>query len=324
MLNALLKDRILFNKFYASCDLIEDTENAIDYYKNSDFTEKCLGEKYILLYGLFEAFYIQYDAAKKLVVTAIELIKDEQIISKNDFKEDYDKLDKIKEYRNDIASHSAYRGSGSTGYSVYLSQYNLSKEKVEYQKSHTQEFTQIDILQGIEMQEKSILNILNKIFEKLKIKEEEHYKKYKDEKLYSIFSKYYTYPREKIFNDDKLQFSIDLLKKLSDDIKQKLNERYVDYKDLDFSYLVSDIDDIMDFLENRLGSLDIDSRYKNFIKKNMIENLTNKFDNLMDIFKEIDKKYEDYFNPQEEKETVMHSITIIDDIPKEKEAVNAE
>ena len=80
----------------------------------------------------------------------------------------------------------------------------------------------------------------------------------------------------------------------------------------------------MDFLENRLGSLDIDSRYKNFIKKNMIENLTNKFDNLMDIFKEIDKKYEDYFNPQEEKETVMHSITIIDDIPKEKEAVNAE
>lgn len=315
MFNALLKDRISFNKFYASCDLIEDTQNAIDYYKNSDFTEKCLGEKYILIYGLFEAFYIQYDAAKKLIVTTTELINDKQVVSENDFEEYFHKLGKLKEYRNDIASHSAYREKGR--YSVYLSQYNLSKEKVEYQKSHTREFTEIDILQGIEMQEKSILNILNKIFEKLKLKEEEHYKKYKDEKLYSIFNKDYMYPREKIFKDDTLQFSIDLLKKLSDNIKQKLNERYVDYKDLDFAYLITDIDDIMDFLENKLEDWDINSRYKNFIKKNMVENLTNKFDNLMDIFREIDNKYESYFNPPQKTEVMMQPI-IIETISQEE------
>ncbi len=315
MLNALLKDRILFNKFYASCDLIEDTENAIDYYKNADFTEKCLGEKYILLYGLYEAFFIQLEAARNLEEVTAYLIYNKQE-KLDDLTEDFNKLNEIKKHRHDIAGHPAYRGRGSTGYSVYLSQYNLSKEKVEYQKSHTQEFTQIDILQGIEMQEKSILNILNKIFEKLKIKEEEHYNKYKNEKLYELFHNKYRYPREKIFKPEMFNESIEWLKELSKDIKEKLNERYVEYKELDFSYLISDIDDIMDFLENRLGSLDINSRYKNFIKKNMIENLTNKFDNLMDIFKEIDNEYESYFNPPQKTEVIMPPI-IIESISQE-------
>lgn len=313
--NNLCKDRVLFNKCYASCDLIEDTENAINYYKNSNFEGKSIGEKYILIYGLFEAFYIQYDAAKKLTDTIITLLDEEKLVSKKDFEKEFDNLNKIKEYRNDIAGHPAYREQKK--YSVYLSQHTLSKEKVEYQKSHTQEFAKIDIIQGLNMQEKSILDILNKVFEKLKLQEEEHYKKYKNEKLHNLFNKDYMYPREKIFKDEMFQFSIDMLKELSDNIKQKLNERYVDYKELDYAYLINDIDDITDFLKNKLETFEINSRYKNFIKKNMIENLTNKFDDLMKIFSEIDKEYENYFNPQEKNEVTPQSVIIIDDISKE-------
>lgn len=320
MLNNLCKNKNLFNKFYASCDLLEDTESAIDYYKNSDFAKKSLGEKYILIYGLFEAFYIQNDAIKKLTNAIINLLNSKEFISLDDFKEEFNVLDKIKESRNDIAGHPAYRDKGA--YSVYLCQYSLSKEKIEYQKSHTQEFTIIDIIQGINMQESSILNILNKVFEKLKLKEEEHYKKYKNEKLYNIFNKNYMYPREKIHTDHLYKESLEWLKELSNNIKQKLNERYANYKELDYSYLINNIDDIIDFLENKLETFNIGSKYKNFIKDNMVETLTNKFDDLMEIFLEIDKKYEDYFNPREEKTITMPSITIIDDILGE--AINVE
>lgn len=315
LLNNLSKNKILFNKLYASCDLLEDTESAIDYYKNSDFTGKSIGEKYILIYGLFEAFYIQNDATKKLTNVIINLLNNKQSISLEDFKEDFYILDKIKEYRNDIAGHPAYRDNGE--YSVYLSQYSLSKDKVEYQKSHTREFTTIDIIQGINMQESSILNILNKVFEKLKLKEEEHYRKYKNEKLHEIFNKNYMYPREKIHTNHLYKESLEMLKELSNNIKQKLNERYINYKELNYSYLINNIDDIIDFLENKLEIFDIDSKYKNFIKDNMVEALTNKFDNLMEIFLEIDKKYEDYFNPTEEKTITMPSITIFDNTLEE-------
>ena len=90
-------------------DLLEDTEHAINYYKYSDFSSKVLGEKYILLYGLFESFYIQYDAVKKITNLIIHLLKNEHLISKNDFMNEFKILNKIKEYRNDIAGHPAYR-----------------------------------------------------------------------------------------------------------------------------------------------------------------------------------------------------------------------
>lgn len=318
--NNLCENRILFNKFYASCDLFEDTENAIDYYKKSDFTEKCLGEKYILLYGLFEAFFIQYEAAKKLEEVIVNLINNKQTAL--DLTEDFNKLDEIKKHRHDIAGHPAYREGKNTGYSVYLSQYNLSKEKIEYQKSRTHELITIDVMQEICTQETSLLNILNKVFEKLKLEEEEHYKKYKDEKLYDFFNKDYRYPREKINDNNFYKESLNWLKKLSDDIKQKLNERYVNYKKLHYSNLINDIDYIIDFLENKLDDFHINLKYKNFIKNNMVENLTSKFDDLMKIFEEIDKKYENYFNPQEEKESAMLSITIVDDISEDREVIN--
>ena len=56
--NELTKDTIKFNKCYASLDLLEDSEQAIEYYKNTDFEIDNYGQKYLFIYGLFEAFYI--------------------------------------------------------------------------------------------------------------------------------------------------------------------------------------------------------------------------------------------------------------------------
>ena len=306
LFNELLKNSIVFNQCYASMDLLEDTEYAINYYKYSDFSNKALGEKYILLYGLFESFYIQYDAVKKITNSIIHLLNNANLISENDFINEFAILNKIKEYCNDIAGHPAYRDKDK--YSVYLSQFTISKNIVEYIQSNTLGVKKIDIIEGIEMQEQSILEILNKILEKLKIKQEEHYTKYKNEKLYELFHNKYMYPREKVHRSDMLDLSLSILKKLSNDIKEKLNERYVNYEDLEFDYLIHDIDGIIVFLESKIE--DIDAAYRDFIEKNLIENMVNKFDEVMEILREIDKEYERYFNPPKQSEDLLRDINI--------------
>ena len=51
--NELAENSINFNKCYASLDVLEDSEQAIEYYKNSDFEIDNYGQKYLFIYGLF-------------------------------------------------------------------------------------------------------------------------------------------------------------------------------------------------------------------------------------------------------------------------------
>ena len=99
--NELTKDTIKFNKCYASLDILEDSEQAIDYYKNTDFEIDNYGQKYLFIYGLFEAFYIQEQAIRCVIEIAN--------INNDNVKIELDKLGNIKELRNDIAGHPAFR-----------------------------------------------------------------------------------------------------------------------------------------------------------------------------------------------------------------------
>ena len=94
--NELTKDTIKFNKCYASLDILEDSEQAIDYYKNTDFEIDNYGQKYLFIYGLFEAFYIQEQAIRCVIEIAN--------INNDNVKIELDKLGNIKKLRNDIKS----------------------------------------------------------------------------------------------------------------------------------------------------------------------------------------------------------------------------
>lgn len=305
ILNELLKNKKSFNKCYASLDLLEDTECAIKYYKDIDFETDNYGQNYILIYGLFEAFYIQ--------TQAVECLLDALRIGKNIAKTELDILFNIREIRHDIAGHPACRDDNKPNYSVYLSQPSLSKEQIMYRKSDNDSFITINVLKEIEQQEENILKILKKTFEHLKREERRHYLKYKDKKITEIFDDRYIYYYGKIFNEHDFEFALNGLQKILQDFKNELNKRYTNWQEMNsVSLYIKDIDEIFTYLNHEYKKLNIDDDNIAFIKKNIVENLKTKFDNLIEVAKEIDMEYQKYFKNKKNKKVISPSITFID------------
>lgn len=306
--NELTKDTIKFNKCYASLDLLEDSEQAIEYYKNTDFEIDNYGQKYLFIYGLFEAFYIQ----ERAIRCVIEIAN----INNDYVKIELEKLGNIKELRNDIAGHPAFRDRKN--YSTYLSQPSLFKEEIKYRKSNETESITINITKKITIQEECILKILNKILEKILEIEKEHYLNFQEEKLYKLFETQYLYPREKIFNENDFDFALAKLKKIINDFKILLNKRYSNWEKLNtISYMIKDIDIIFEYFDKNKEVIITDIEVRALIKKNFIENLVHKFDELEKISQEIDDEYENYFKEKENVEVFMPSINFSNFTPND-------
>ena len=303
--NELAEDSINFNKCYASLDVLEDSEQAIEYYKNSDFEIDNYGQKYLFIYGLFEAFYIQEQAIQCI----IEISK----VNKDSIKIELENLGEIKELRNDIAGHSPFRDRKNCLYSTYLSQPALFKEEIKYRKSNNIEAITVNIVEQISIQEECILKILNKTHEHLIDNVNRHYLKFKEEKLNELFEKDYLYPREKIFNENDFEFALTKLKQIICNLKSKLNERFYNWEKLNtISYLIKDIDKIFEYFDNNKEEIITDKEIREFIIKNFIENLIHKFDELEEITQEIDNEYAKCFKEKENIEIVMPKIKFID------------
>ena len=308
--NELVEGTIEFNKCYASLDLLEDTEQAIEYYKNTDFESNNYGQKYLFIYGLFEAFYIQEQA--------IQCIFEISKVNKDSINTELEKLREIKKLRHDIAGHSPFRNQKNCLYSTYLSQPALYKEEIKYRKSNNIEPVTVNIVEQISIQEECILRILNETHEHLIKIVNEHYLTFKEEKLNEIFEKNYLYLREKIFNENDFEFALTKLKQIICNLKSKLNERFYNWEKLNtISYLIKDVDKIFEYFDKNKEVIITDIEVRALIKKNFIENLVHKFDELEEISQEIDGEYENYFKEKENVEVFMPSINFSNFTPND-------
>ena len=50
------------NKLCSALDIIEDTTLAIKSFQSCEWTTKAIGMKYLLIYGLLQALFVQQDA----------------------------------------------------------------------------------------------------------------------------------------------------------------------------------------------------------------------------------------------------------------------
>jgi len=221
----LLKNHKFWNQLCSSLDVIEDSDLAIDAYLNMEFS-KDDGEKYLRLYGLLQALFLQQDS----VINLCESLNFPDNLITNI------KLREIRDIRNDSIGHPTKRGNYNSYH--YISRVSITKSKFklfsDYENSKTI-IKDILVIDLIKEQRKYLSKILKKIIKVLKAEEKKHKEKFKMEKLEAVFPNTLSYYIEKIFeNIGKLNCAklglkhIRLVKKVMDKLKDSLQKRGIE------------------------------------------------------------------------------------------------
>jgi len=219
----LLKNRKFWNQLCSSLDVIEDSDLAIDAYLNREFS-KDDGEKYLRLYGVLQALFLQQDAVTNLCESLglpNELITDP-------------KLKEIRAIRNDSIGHPTKRGWNDKSYH-YMSRISITKSKfqlISYYGNSKTIFRDILVIDLIKEQRRYLSKIFKEVIKVLKAEEKEHKEKFKMEKLEAVFTNTLSYYIEKIFENigklDRAQLGlahVKLVKKIIDKLKESLQKR---------------------------------------------------------------------------------------------------
>ena len=187
----LLKNHKFWNQLCSSLDVIEDSDLAINAYLNMEFS-KDDGEKYLRLYGLLQALFLQQDSVTNLC----ESLDFSDNLIKNI------KLREIRNIRNDSIGHPTKRGKYKSYH--YISRVSITKSKFKlfsYYESSKTIIKDIFVIDLIEEQRKYLSKILKKIIKVFKAEEKAHKDKFKMDKLEAIFPDTLPYYIEKIIEN---------------------------------------------------------------------------------------------------------------------------
>ncbi|HEC88368.1 MAG TPA: hypothetical protein ENI52_03535 [Thermoplasmata archaeon] len=291
----LISNRKKWLKLCSSLDCIEDSQEAIESYKKSKFPLD-VGKKYLYLYGLFQAMFLQQDA----VIHAFSCIDKESDIKA--FYRSYPELRKIRELRNDAVGHPTDRWHGKSFH--FISRESIKKDTFELLFDYVNkesEFKKFNTLEIIKKQETLISKALDDILNILKKEEKEHKEKYKDKKLTSLFnSTHYCFPKilevargsPAAFQAGKVFLAKQYFKficKIIETFKEKLQERYGSIDTFEgIRYIFKDID----FLIRELSKTFEDDSFVNNKQAQMyLECLWKRMDELRKSALEIDEYY---------------------------------
>lgn len=227
---ALLENRKFWNQMCSSLDVIEDTDLAIDSYLNNDFP-KGEGSKYLQVYGVLQALFIQQDAVMHLCESLSMSFKIEN---------HHDLLD-IRKIRNESIGHPTKKGR-EKGLKTFhfISRPTISKAGFQLMTCCEEgkiEFKNILINEIIKKQRKILSDTLQSLIEKLRSEEQSHKKRFRMDKLAEIFSQAH-YFVEKIHDGtkggDKIpigKFGIQMIKnEILGKFASKLKERGIEIK----------------------------------------------------------------------------------------------
>lgn len=276
----LLKDRKTWRQLCSGMDVIEDSQEAINRYVTlPDFSDR-IG--YLYLYGLFQAFYTQQDAIRRLY----------HIVTDDDVKwdKDYPCIKKIRDLRNAVI-HPTNRGGGV----FFISRITIRKLSFEtLLYDDVNKFQHHDVLGMIGEQQRTITELLDVIFETLQQKIKTHKMKFKEEKIVDKMSSNIGFHLEKIAvgissseHTCLAQGSLTVLTISINEIKIAIAERYGSLPE-SIEHEISDIEQIL-------------QRFEGWIKEGeLFENkdagifhyaLCKKIEELKESLKEIDQEF---------------------------------
>ncbi len=281
-----MKNLNIWSKLRSSLDVIEDSEQAIGFYFRSDFPAE-IGGRYLFLYGLFQALYIQQDAFKTLC-ESLEYpweVKDNKIVSR------------IRNIRNDGVGHPTNR-KGLFPYH-FISRITIEQNSFEmfsHKINKKLVCRTIKIQPLVSKQKKEFVKLFKKIINQLQNQDRIHKEKFKRDKLEPIFSNTH-YFIEKI-NDSIVsnsgfkfaEINLNTLLDALDKFKKKLEDRgesvtihypiQTIYKNL--SYPINKLSNYFNFKKRRINSK---------AEKIFCEYIEGQFLKLQSLAKTIDEEY---------------------------------
>ena len=149
----LSRDLKKWNQLCSALDTIEDTDLAIESFQSCEWSAET-GMKYLLVYGILQALFIQQDAFKYLaecLETNCEL---------------NDCLQKVRDLRNRAIGHPVKKNSKRSQTSYVIGRYSMEKEKgfTLFNWNATGDTSEeIDLIQLIKSQKNSITSLLSNI-----------------------------------------------------------------------------------------------------------------------------------------------------------------
>lgn len=242
----LLKNHKFWNQLCSSLDVIEDSDLAIAAYINSEFGTDD-GEKYLRLYGVLQALFLQQDAVTNLC---------ESLGLPNNLTS-HPKLKEIRDIRNDSIGHPTKRGNYKSYH--FISRATITKsgfQLISYYENNKTTFRDISVIDLIKEQRKYLSETLKKVINILKTEEKAHKEKFKIEKLEAVFPDTFSYYIEKIFGNigksEHAEFGlrhVKLVKEVMDKLQESLQKRGIEIDTYD------SIKDLYELLEYPITEL---------------------------------------------------------------------
>jgi len=195
-----------------SLDAIESAQSAVDSYicLNKD-NIKDIGQ-YLIIYGLFQALYVQQDS----VLNLCKGMDIPPLPNGKDLETQYSELYEVRELRNKGIGHPTPNKKGQTKdtHSILINDNSITL--YSYTETGELSFAEYKISDCIEQQNQSLCGILQKVIEKIGSTEKDHKDKYMQNKLRECFPSDPQYCFEKIFQ------AINLIKAHGESVPERL------------------------------------------------------------------------------------------------------
>lgn len=284
----LFQDKIIWNRLWASLDVIEDSQIAIDDYSNlSEFNSNEKG--YLYVYGILQALNLQQDALVNLNKALFE-----QDIN---FKEEYPELYNIRENRNNSIGHPTDRRNGSSFH--HIGRHSIKKQgftMISYfpKTGEEDKIEDVNILSCIKTQNELLKEILSHTMEKLKSDFESHKGKFKNDQLIDLIHPSIGYNFSKLYENinrdyELVQINFNSIFETYNSIKQGIIERYSSLSALSGIELTTET---LDYLFARLKRDLIENKIEDKMELHIfIDALKSHFDELKSMIKEIDEEF---------------------------------
>lgn len=285
----LLSVRFNWHQLWTAMDIIDDVDLALSAYLRADFPVDD-GEKYLRIYGVLQALFVQQDALRHL----IGVIRPSTPLSLPDA------LKEVREIRNACIGHpTKLERNGQV--SVHgMSRITISRDgfqMLSFIENTDVSFQYIPVRELIEKQRSEAVQILSEVARQLKENDEIHKKQFRDTKLGQSFNQV-LYAFEKIFEDIRRrsvvgmgQWGVGHLQTCLDEFERLLNLRGIAieaYDSIKFYYgeIHYPLAELKKYFDNKASDIRMHEEARVFA-----DAMRGYFSKLMDIAQEIDEEY---------------------------------